>query len=118
MRESKAVSRPRGEISVFEVSLTCLLFPPVSVDLNLVGYRFNWALSIFFIAYMLVEVPSQVLLVKFGPRYYIPALTIGFGMVSLCTAFVTNFAGLCVCRVFLGIFEGGKFLELCGTDES
>lgn len=81
----------------------------VAVDLNLVGYRFNWALSIFFIAYMLVEVPSNMLLSRFGPRYYIPALVVGFGFVSLCTAFTTSFAELCVARVFLGIFEGGEF---------
>lgn len=38
-------------------------------DLNLVGYRFNWALSIFYIIYCLVEVPSNILLKKVGPRY-------------------------------------------------
>lgn len=81
----------------------------MAVDLNLTGYRFNWALSIFFFAYMVVEIPSNMLLSKFGPRFYIPALVIGFGFVSLCTAFTIDFATLCVARVFLGIFEGGEF---------
>jgi MFS family permease len=31
----------------------------------------------------------------------------GFGLVSLCTAFVQSYAGLAVARAFLGIFEGG-----------
>lgn len=52
-------------------------------DLELVGYRFNWALSIFYIVYLLVEVPSNVLLKKTGPKYFIPALVAGFGLVSL-----------------------------------
>lgn len=76
-------------------------------DLHLVGYRFNWALSVFYIIYLLVEVPSNILLKHIGPRYYIPALVFGFGFVSMCTAFVQNFDQLCVARAFLGIFEGG-----------
>ncbi|KAK4152566.1 hypothetical protein C8A00DRAFT_44377 [Chaetomidium leptoderma] len=73
------------------------------------GVRFNWALSIFYIVYLLVEVPSNIILKRVGPRYYLPFLVCGFGLVSLCTAFVVNFEGLMVVRVFLGIFEGGAF---------
>lgn len=76
-------------------------------DLNLVGYRFNWALSVFYIIYLLVEVPSNILLKYVGPRFYIPGLVFGFGLVSMCTAFVKSFDQLCVARAFLGIFEGG-----------
>lgn len=80
------------------------------VDLDLGrDKRFNWALSIFYIVYLLVEVPSNMILKRFGPRYYLPLLVGGFGLVSLCTAFVKSFAGLMVARVFLGIFEGGAF---------
>lgn len=77
-------------------------------DLELVGYRFNWALTCFYIPYLLIEVPSNILLKYLGPRFYIPALVIGFGFVSMCTAFVDNFNQLCVARAFLGIFEGGS----------
>jgi MFS family permease len=76
-------------------------------DLNLVGYRFNWVTSVFYIVYMFVEIPSNLILKRFGPKYYIPALVVGFGFVSLCTAFVNSFAGLLVARAVLGIFEGG-----------
>lgn len=82
-------------------------------DLNLVGYRFNWALSIFYIIYLMVEVPSNIILKRVGPRFYLPGLVVGFGLVSLCTAFVKDFNQLCVARAFLGIFEGGgKSLSL------
>ena len=79
----------------------------MAVDLHLVGYRFNWALSVFYIVYLLVEVPSNILLKYIGPRIYIPLLVFGFGFVSICTAFVKNFDQLCVARAFLGVFEGG-----------
>lgn len=79
----------------------------MGTDLNLVGVRFNWVTSIFFITYMLVEIPSNAILKKVGPKHYLPLLVVGFGFVSLCTAFVTSFSGLMVARAFLGIFEGG-----------
>jgi adenylosuccinate synthase len=71
------------------------------------GVRFNWVTSIFYIIYMFVEVPSNILLKRVGPKYYLPFLVFGFGIVSLCTAFVTSFEGLLAARAFLGIFEGG-----------
>lgn len=37
----------------------------------------------------------------------VPFLFIGFGFISLCTAFVKDFAGLMVARAVLGGFEGG-----------
>ncbi|KAB5558482.1 major facilitator superfamily domain-containing protein [Coniochaeta sp. 2T2.1] len=77
-------------------------------DLHLdVGVRFNWALSIFYIVYLLFEVPSNIVLKYVGPRFFLPFLVVGFGFVSMCTAFVTSFGGLMVARVFLGVFEGG-----------
>ncbi|WQF87621.1 Putative major facilitator superfamily, MFS transporter superfamily [Colletotrichum destructivum] len=79
----------------------------MAVDINLGGYRFNWALSVFYIVYLLVEVPSNIVLKRVGPRFYLPALVVGFGLVSLCTAFVTSFPGLLVARAVLGSFEGG-----------
>jgi adenylosuccinate synthase len=76
-------------------------------DLNLVRYRFNWVTSIFYIVYMVVEVPSNIILKIIGPKYYLPLLVVGFGMVSLCTAFVHSFEGLLAARAMLGVFEGG-----------
>lgn len=76
-------------------------------DLHLEGLRFNWALSIFYIVYLTVEVPSNILLKRIGPRFYLPSLVVGFGLVSLCSAFVTTYPGLLVARAILGAFEGG-----------
>ncbi|TGJ86019.1 hypothetical protein E0Z10_g2755 [Xylaria hypoxylon] len=78
-------------------------------DLDLFGYRFNIATSIFYVVYLLVEVPSNILLKRIGPRFYIPSLVFGFGAVSIATAFVKTYEQLIGVRVLLGIFEGGTF---------
>lgn len=79
----------------------------IGQDLGLTGNQLNVALSIFFVSYILVDVPSNWLVKKFRPGYYIPALCIGFGIVTTCLGFVKNYAGLLAGRFFLGIFEGG-----------
>ena len=79
----------------------------MATDLDLVGLRFNWVTSIFYIVYMFVEVPSNIVLKIIGPRFYLPLLVVGFGFVSMCSAFVSGFHGLLAARAFLGIFEGG-----------
>ncbi|KAF9876840.1 hypothetical protein CkaCkLH20_05686 [Colletotrichum karsti] len=79
----------------------------MSKDINLEGFRFNWVLSIFYIVYLFVEVPSNIILKRVGPRFYLPFLVVGFGLVSLCTAFVRSYEGLAAARAFLGVFEGG-----------
>ncbi|RPB14106.1 MFS general substrate transporter [Morchella conica CCBAS932] len=76
-------------------------------DVGLEGLKFNWALTIFYIFYLIVEIPSNILLKHIGPKFYIPFLIFAFGIISLCTAFVQSFAGLCIARAFLGIAEGG-----------
>ncbi|KAK8192897.1 major facilitator superfamily domain-containing protein [Phyllosticta capitalensis] len=76
-------------------------------DLNLRGHQFNWALTIFFVVFGICDIPSSVLMKRLGGGIWIPFLFIGFGFISLCTAFVKEFAGLMVARAVLGGFEGG-----------
>ncbi|USW57961.1 Putative major facilitator superfamily, MFS transporter superfamily [Septoria linicola] len=79
-------------------------------DLNLDGIQYNIALSIFFIPYILLEVPSNVILKKFKrPSTYIGILVVSWGIVMTFTGLVKNFAGLMICRVLLGVAEAGFF---------
>jgi MFS family permease len=44
---------------------------------------------------------------KFGPKISLSAIGFSFGVVTMCTAFSTSFAGIAVARLFLGIAEAG-----------
>lgn len=66
--------------------------------------------SIFFIPYILLEVPSNIVLKRFKrPSTYLGILVVSWGIVMTLTGIVKNFAGLMVTRVFLGIAEAGFF---------
>ncbi|KAF5095635.1 hypothetical protein D0Z03_001795 [Geotrichum reessii] len=81
----------------------------MSSDLNLVGNQYNVALTIFFVPYILSEVPSNYFLKKFKPHIWLSLCMILFGAVTIAQGFVKNFGGLVACRFFLGMFEAGMF---------
>ncbi|KAH7380038.1 major facilitator superfamily domain-containing protein [Pyrenochaeta sp. MPI-SDFR-AT-0127] len=76
-------------------------------DLKLQGFDYNIVLSIFYISYILFEIPCTILCKVIGPGWFIPATTLGFGIVSVATAFVRTRAQACAVRFLLGVFEAG-----------
>lgn len=78
-------------------------------DLNLTGNRYNVSLTVFYILYVLIDIPSNWLLKIVGGGRYLPLLAIAWGIVGTCMGAVKSYAGLIVCRMLLGACEGGMF---------
>jgi ACS family tartrate transporter-like MFS transporter len=81
----------------------------MNAELGLTSAAFGFAAGIFFIGYFLFEVPSNMLMARYGPRVWIARILIGMGMVSMATAFVQNAPQLYGLRFLLGIAEAGYF---------
>ncbi|PNS15497.1 hypothetical protein CAC42_756 [Sphaceloma murrayae] len=79
----------------------------LATDLKLDGTKFNVALCVFYIPYIIVDVPSNLILKRVGAGIYLPFLVTIWGIISTCTGFVTSYTGLLVVRFFLGLAEGG-----------
>jgi MFS transporter, ACS family, tartrate transporter len=78
-------------------------------QLGLSAGQFGLAAGILFVGYSLFEVPSNLLLYRFGARRWLARIMISWGIVSAATAFVVgpnSFYGL---RLLLGIAEAGFF---------
>jgi ACS family tartrate transporter-like MFS transporter len=65
--------------------------------------------GIFFFSYFLFEVPSNVLLHKFGARVWIARIMISWGLVATAMGFLQTPVHFIVLRVLLGIAEAGFF---------
>lgn len=76
-------------------------------DLGFKKLDYNIALSVFYISYIFFEIPSTMACKWVGPEWFIPTISLGFRIASICTAFVTNLATASVVRFILGIFEAG-----------
>ncbi len=78
-------------------------------DLGFTPTIYGWGAGIFFLGYFLFEVPSNIMLERFGARRWIMRIMISWGIVSGATALVTgtwSFIGL---RFLLGAMEAGFF---------
>lgn len=80
------------------------------VDLNMAtGNAYQIALSVFFIGYIVVEVPSNLILKAVKPHRWIPMIMVAWAIVMTLMGLVQSAAGLQAARFFLGIAEGGLF---------
>lgn len=74
-------------------------------DTHLVGDQFNWVSSIFFFGQLIAAFPTVRVLQYFPLAKYVSVNVIIWGICLACIAACTNFAGLMVCRFFLGMLE-------------
>ncbi|PPQ84437.1 hypothetical protein CVT24_009821 [Panaeolus cyanescens] len=102
----------------------------LTTDLNVSPPEYNTALALYFVAYVIFEVPANVYhviptplyppymnsphhrcysLKRFDPQIWLPTLTLFWGIVSICQGLVTNKAGLFGIRFLLGVAEAGLF---------
>ncbi|MBV8836984.1 MAG: MFS transporter [Alphaproteobacteria bacterium] len=78
-------------------------------DLGLNAEMFGFGAGIFFFGYFIFEVPSNLLLEKFGARMWIARIMISWGVVSAAMAFVTGPYSFYAMRFLLGVAEAGFF---------
>ena len=78
-------------------------------DLGISATHYGIGAGLFFLGYCLFEIPSNILLERFGARRWIARIMIGWGIVSMATMFVTGVTSFMVSRVLLGIAEAGFF---------
>lgn len=70
------------------------------------GSDYNVASMIFFVPYVLCEIPSNAILFRFKrPSTYLGILVLCWGAVMTCSGVVRNFGSLVALRFLLGVFE-------------
>ncbi|TQV99325.1 high-affinity nicotinic acid transporter [Cordyceps javanica] len=63
-------------------------------DLRLTPTQFQTAVSVFFVPYLLLEVPSNLVLKRFTPRRWIAALAVAWGLVATLSGLAGSYGGL------------------------
>ncbi|GAA5852357.1 hypothetical protein JCM9279_001172 [Rhodotorula babjevae] len=76
------------------------------LKLSVPKYEYNVALMVFYIFYIIGEIPSNLILKKVGSKW-LSFLCMAFGAVTIGSAWVHNFQTFLGVRILLGIFEGG-----------
>lgn len=76
-------------------------------DLALSDAAYGLGAGIFFLGYVLFEVPSNLLLARIGARRTLSRIMILWGIVSVSMCLVTNATTFYAMRFLLGVFEAG-----------
>jgi MFS transporter, ACS family, tartrate transporter len=78
-------------------------------QLGLTATQFGLAAGVLFLGYSTFEIPSNLLLYRFGARRWLARIMISWGLVSAATAFVVGPNSFYALRLLLGIAEAGFF---------
>ncbi len=78
-------------------------------DLGFTPTIFGAGAGIFFIGYILFEIPSNLALQKFGARIWIARILISWGLVATAMALVSGEKSFYAMRFLLGVAEAGFF---------
>lgn len=78
-------------------------------DLGLTAAQYGFASGVFFIGYILLEIPSNLALHRFGARRWLARIMVSWGLVALLFTWVQTFTQLTTLRFLLGVAEAGFF---------
>ena len=78
-------------------------------DLALTAAQYGFASGVFFIGYIILEVPSNLALHKFGARRWLARIMVSWGIVAALFTWVQNAEQLYILRFALGVAEAGFF---------
>ena len=81
----------------------------ISENLQLSATMFGLVSGIFFIGYVLVEIPSNLALDRYGARRWLARIAVSWGVVAVAIGFAPNAATLLGLRFLLGVAEAGLF---------
>lgn len=78
-------------------------------ELGLSQTAYGFGAGIFFLGYVLFEVPSNLILAKVGPRVWIARIMVSWGAATVALALAAGPSSFAALRFFLGVAEAGFF---------
>lgn len=78
-------------------------------DIGLSATQFGWGAGILFIGYCGFEIPSNMMLYRFGARIWISRIMISWGLLSCAMSLVSGPTSFYLMRFALGVAEAGFF---------
>ncbi|KAG2366720.1 hypothetical protein BDR07DRAFT_1479939 [Suillus spraguei] len=92
------------------VAVTAARLQGLEQDLGLTAVQYETILAILYVTYCPAQVPSNMILSYISrPSLYIGACVVAWGLTSAMTGVTTNYMGIMVCRVFIGLPEAAFY---------
>ena len=81
----------------------------LETDLGIGAAAYGLGAGLFFIGYAMFEVPSNMLLQRYGAKVWLTRIMFTWGIVATAMAFVPNETWFYILRFLLGVAEAGFF---------
>ena len=81
----------------------------LQADVGIGAAAYGFGAGLFFVAYAIFELPSNVMMEKYGAKVWLARIMVSWGIVSFLMAFVQNETMFYVLRFLLGAAEAGFF---------
>lgn len=81
----------------------------LATDLGMTGNEYLTSLTLFFVGYVLFEIPCNVILKRTSPKFWLPTMTVVWGSVCTLMGVSQSRSGFFAVRFFLGVAESGLF---------
>ncbi|KAK4501270.1 hypothetical protein PRZ48_007077 [Zasmidium cellare] len=78
----------------------------MDIDLHLTGNKYNMAVMVFTIAYMVFGIPANIVFRLLGPKS-LAGMMVLWGLCAGAQGLIKNYAGLVAFRFLMGVFEAG-----------
>lgn len=79
-------------------------------DLDLLeGYKYSLITLVFFLTYVVFQLPATFFCRKIGPKLFLPGICLLWGILIIGFGFAQNWTTLVALRLILGILEAGYF---------
>ncbi|GAB7325405.1 hypothetical protein MBLNU13_g09434t2 [Cladosporium sp. NU13] len=76
-------------------------------DLGMDSNQYSIALIVFFITYVIFEVPSNLILARTKPSIFLPTIMFLWGAATCCMAVIKTYGQLVALRTLVGVLEAG-----------
>ena len=76
-------------------------------DFNLTSNQYSIIVLVFFVSYLVCEVPANMILTRVKPHVFLPGLGLFWGTVAACMGATQNWSQLAGLRFLLGVAEAG-----------
>ncbi|KAL2110286.1 hypothetical protein VUR80DRAFT_1396 [Thermomyces stellatus] len=75
-------------------------------DLHMTDTVWSAGISMFYVGYIITQIPASVIIAKGKPRFLLPACMLGWSAVTICMPAVKSGWAFCLCRFLVGFTEG------------
>lgn len=77
------------------------------MNLNMTTSDYNLGQTLFFVCFLVMEIPSQLVIRYLGPEIWLPVMMSAWGIIAFSQAFIKDRTSYLVLRALLGACEGG-----------